>query len=128
MVLTQKEINRRQYLKHREKILENHRLYRLNNKEAISEQNRLYYKTPNGLKKRKINDWKCRGIIDEDFSLLYDYLLLQTNCMICLKLFKNSQDRHLDHDHNITDDSNVRYILCRNCNCNFLNSKYDIML
>ena len=128
MVLTQKEITRRHYLKHREAILEKDRLYYIKNKEAISEKDRLYNKTPNGLKQRKINGWKRLGIIDGDFSSLYDYFILQTNCNICLKLFKNSPDRHLDHDHDITDDSNVRYILCRTCNCHFLNSKYDIMI
>ena len=51
MVLTKNETNRRHYLKHREKL---------------SEQRRLYYKTPEGLKYTKINVWKRRGIIDED--------------------------------------------------------------
>ena len=124
MALTRSEICRRYRAKHKEKI----RLYYIKNKEAISERFRLYCKTPHGLKQRKINKWKQWGIIDEDFSSLYDYFILQTNCMICLKLFKNSPDRQLDHDHDITADANVRYILCRNCNCNLLDSKYDIML
>ena len=30
-----------------------------------------------------INQWKQRGIIDDDFDALYDYYMKETNCWIC---------------------------------------------
>ena len=33
-------------------------------------------------------------------------------------MFKNTQDRHLDHSHTINNRDNIRGILCNKCNCN----------
>jgi len=108
--------------------------YREKNREAIKEYNKKYrqsekgkkYKkeynqTEKGVKTRIISHWKSRGIKDEDLSVVYDYYIKQTHCMICLKEYKNSKDRHLDHDHKTGE---IRYICCRSCNSIFLRDKY----
>ena len=87
-----------------------------NNKEKISERKKKWSQTPSGIKSWRISKWKCQGIIDADLSAVYDYMLNETHCMICLKEYKNSQDRQLDHEHSITDDDNIRYICCHRCN------------
>jgi len=94
--------------------------YREKNREKLRKKNKEYNQTEKGKKTKRINQWKNKGIIDEDLSAVYDYLIEQTHCMICLKEYKNSNDRHLDHDHNLIDEPNIRYICCRYCNSNFL--------
>tara|TARA_R110000772_G_C12925930_1_gene399081 strand:+ start:85 stop:486 length:402 start_codon:yes stop_codon:yes gene_type:complete len=68
----------------------------------------------------RIANWKARGMIDDDFDDLYEYMLNETHCMVCLKEYKNTKDRHVDHDHDIKDEPNVRYICCNICNTTFL--------
>ena len=74
-------------------------------------------------KSKQKYSWKKQGIIDADYDALYEYLLNEKNCMICLKDYKNNRDKQVDHDHSITDDDNVRYICCLRCNTTFLNEK-----
>ena len=47
---------------------------------------------------------------------IYDIYIHSSECDRCKKKFKDSLDRCLDHDHDITDDFNVRGIVCRSCN------------
>jgi len=103
-------------LKNKEKISLSGKQYYLKNKEKISIQNKEYYNSPEGNKKIRIKNWKQKGIIDNDFSALYDYLIKETNCMICFEPYKSSNNICLDHDHSITDEPNVRYICCQYCN------------
>jgi len=87
--------------------------YYLDNKEKI-----LQYNKENP-KSKIICDWKIQGIIDDDYDLLYEVFIKETNCWICGKDFNKDirmDIRCLDHDHDITDDGNVRYILCGYCN------------
>ena len=42
--------------------------------------------------------------------------------MICDNEFKDSRDRHLDHDH---ETGEVRYICCRTCNLYILGQKVN---
>lgn len=91
--------------------------YYENNKEKENEKCKKYNQTPKGIKSRIISHWKERGIIDEDLDAVYDYYVKQTNCMICLKKYKDNFDRCLDHDHTTGE---IRYICCRNCNSHFL--------
>ena len=72
---------------------------------------------------KKKYSWKKQGIIDGDYDALYEYLLNEKNCMICLKEYKNNSDKQVDHDHSITDDENIRYICCLRCNTTFLKEK-----
>jgi len=67
-------------------------------------------------KSRRISQWKKRGIICFDWDFLYDIYIECDTCDFCHNPFKNSTDRHLDHDHSITDDMNIRGILCMKCN------------
>tara|TARA_R110002012_G_scaffold265573_1_gene448958 strand:+ start:48 stop:410 length:363 start_codon:yes stop_codon:yes gene_type:complete len=104
-----------------------------NESDKCKAQRKQYLASDKGKAKRKkyqdehpemmtISRWKFRGVIDTDFDLLYDYYIKQTNCMICDIKFKDTRDRHLDHDH-ITGE--VRYICCQKCNNVMLGSRYD---
>ncbi len=139
-----KEKHRNNYLKHREKKLEQQRLYREKNKEKIKQHNkkyrekhkekaRVYHKewaiknkdklknydqTEKCKKSRRISKWKHRRIIFHDWDLLYEIYLQTTNCDECKCLLNQCEKSRkcLDHDHSITDDNNVRNILCNSCN------------
>jgi hypothetical protein len=87
------------------------------------EVKKKYTSSPKGQKSNRINNWKFMGIIDEDLSAVYDYMLDETNCMICFKEYKNTKDRCLDHDH---ETGEIRYICCNNCNVNFLREKNSV--
>ena len=117
MPLTKKEIDRRYREKNREKILETKRKWYKKNKEKIKEVRKIYKKSEKGKKSNRICKWKFYGIIDEDLSAVYDFLIEQTHCMICYKEYKDSSDRHLDHDHQTGE---IRYICCRYCNVHLL--------
>tara|TARA_R110000796_G_scaffold7826_1_gene26437 strand:- start:57 stop:503 length:447 start_codon:yes stop_codon:yes gene_type:complete len=66
-------------------------------------------------KYRTKSGWKSRGMkIDpDDFDYVYNEYIYATNCELCNKLFPNSKDRQLDHDHNTGE---VRNIVCCKCN------------
>ena len=81
------------------------------------EVKKKYTSSPKGIKSSRIYNWKFMGIIDEDLSAVYDYYIDETNCMICFKEYKDSQDRCLDHDH---ETGEIRYICCRYCNRHLL--------
>ena len=71
------------------------------------------------LKAQRISQWKRRGIIFHDYNFLYELYTDTTNCNICnVKLSENNDinQKCLDHNHDIIDDENVRYICCRKCN------------
>ena len=118
--------NKERYQKDKEKYKEYSKQHRLNNKEHYIEYRKQHRKTPSGKKTHIISSWKSKGIIDEDLPAVYDYYIKQTNCMICLKQFKTTKDRHLDHNHKITDAPNIRYICCNICNTKLLSEKYNI--
>ena len=135
-----KRISQKKYSdNNREKVLESKKKYRDNNREKIAEYYQAnkekvaeYYEENREkiLERHKkynienhktniISQWRHQGIIDSDYELLYEVFIKETNCWICGKEFNNDivMDRRcLDHDHEITDDENVRYILCNYCN------------
>ena len=126
MVLTdeQRKINiaiskKKWYDNNKEKIAKQQKQYRDANKEIIAEQQKQY-KIDNH-KFRTIHKWKYQGIIveDDDWDCLYEYFITQTNCWICDKVYNNdiiTDRRCLDHDHNLLDEPNIRYICCQYCN------------
>ena len=95
------------------KAKENKKQYYLDNKEKINQ-----YRKDNH-KQKTIIQWKYQGVIDNDYDLFYDYFITQTNCWICDKVFNKDivMDRRcLDHDHDLLDEPNIRYICCNYCN------------
>ena len=70
--------------------------------------------------------WKSSGIIFVGlFEEIYDIVIHCDKCDNCGGKFKNSKDRHLDHNHLITDDFNIRNILCQNCHNNRRQQKWN---
>ena len=79
------------------------------------ESRKKYSKTPQAIKNTKISKWKTRGII-YDLEKLH-YLYMNTHrCWVCKNKFNSGKDKCADHDHNITDGENFRFILCQKCN------------
>ena len=75
--------------------------------------NKMYYQTPNSKKLHAISHWKQYGLIHEDYSALYEAYLQATHCDVCKTVFKPSNDRCMDHDH---DTGLFRQFLCKSCN------------
>ena len=59
--------------------------------------------------------WKRRGIKihPDDFDYVYNEYITATHCDLCKKLYPNSKDRHIDHNH---ETGEVRNIVCNKCN------------
>ena len=71
------------------------------------------------LRQYRISQWKRRGIIFYDYDFLYELYIDASHCNLCNVKLSDKNDMNqkcLDHDHDITDDENVRYICCRKCN------------
>ena len=100
-----------------EKWKESMKRYQEKHKEKLKEYQKRWRNTMKAKKKMRIGNWKQIGIDDEDLELVYDYYINSKECMICGNEFKNSMDRHLDHDH---ETGEIRFICCRKCNINIL--------
>ena len=113
-----KEYQKEYREKHREKTKVLNKIYREKHKEKIKEEHKVYSQTEQGKKTHRISTWKYRGIIFHDFDLLYEMYIQTTHCDQCkCKLNQCQKSRKcVDHDHTITDDDNVRNILCLSCN------------
>ena len=80
------------------------------------------YKNTNARKKTyRVYQWKKQGIIFFDYDLLHDIYLQTThcdncNCLLTYDRYTTNTTKCVDHDHSITDDNNVRNILCNCCN------------
>jgi len=109
-----KKSNKNWYEKNKEKIKEKSNQYHKDNR--AKNLVRLKEYAINNPDKIRISQWRCHGIITNNWNNVYDVYMNTTNCDYCNKEFKNSLDRHLDHDHNINDSNNIRGILCRVCN------------
>jgi len=113
--MDRKEYNRQWHLKETSK--EKKRQYYLKNKEKIKEKNRLYRKTPQGIKYDTIYNWKTKGLIG-DPDAIYEIYLATTECMRCSIQLSEGNKKCMDHDH-VT--GLYRAILCNSCNSgNFL--------
>ena len=87
-----------------------------------SEKGQKYYKeyraSKKGKKQMKIGKWKSRGLIETyegQYNIIYDRYINAENCELCHKKFKNSQGRHMDHNHTTGE---FRHICCNMCNIN----------
>ena len=58
-------------------------------------------------------------MIDSDWTSVYEMFQAQTHCWICNHDFSKYY-KCLDHDHDITDDDNLRYVVCHPCNRNVI--------
>lgn len=70
------------------------------------------YGTPN-YKSLMIRTWINSGVIHDDFDALFEKYINTEECEHCAKQFKNTRDRHLDHDHTT---GLFRLIVCFKCN------------
>ncbi len=97
---------------------EYYKQYYIKNKEKIKKQKKEHQQSSKGHKLYRIIGWKHQGIIFHDYDLLYEIYLQSTHCDECKCLLNtNTYTRKcVDHDHSITDDENVRNILCHCCN------------
>ena len=105
----------------REKAKANAKVYYEKNKEKRNAYMNDYRQTPKGKKSNRINGWRHKGIISNDWDALYERYINTTNCENCdVELTEDktttTTTRNLDHDHDITDRENVRNILCWSCN------------
>tara|TARA_R110000822_G_C15050649_1_gene466385 strand:+ start:136 stop:474 length:339 start_codon:yes stop_codon:yes gene_type:complete len=96
------------YQKNKERITE----YYKNNKEQKKEYQKEYNKTTNGIKHHRINKWKERGVIHDDFNKLYELYINTTECNVC-NIDLSTTVKCLDHSH---ETGEFRYVLCQNCN------------
>ena len=93
------------------------------------EKDRAYSKTPARIKSNRISNWKHKDIIvpDNDFDKFYDEFLSveicqkKVSCNGAILTYDKQATRTtrcVDHDHNINDKPNVRFICCHACNAN----------
>ena len=92
-------------------------------KEERAAKQKEYYQTPAGKKSTRTSKWKAQGIIIKNVDEFYDLFLSTLHCQICKKeLTVDKKTTHstrcVDHNHNINDRENVRYICCNACNSN----------
>ena len=102
--------------KYKEKNKEKTKEYTDKNKEKKKEYDKVYYKTEAGKKLHRIQNWKSRGVISDDYNSLYEYYLNCKNCEECnveLVECKKSNSRCLDHNHKT---GLFRNVLCNSCN------------
>ena len=141
--LRKKITAKKHYENNKAKILEQQKKWRDDNKEKVLLMKKIHYDNnkqhyKNNAKKWKLNNpdkahqsntisaWKKYTIICDDYDLIYRIYVDTNKCEFCLEPFKNSLDRHLDHNHNILDSYNIRGILCFRCNIKDVLKDYPI--
>tara|TARA_R110001606_G_scaffold341573_1_gene489895 strand:+ start:45 stop:488 length:444 start_codon:yes stop_codon:yes gene_type:complete len=106
--------NKIHYEANKEQIAIKRKFYNDANKEKIKNRNRDFYNSPKGKKTMTILNWKRLGVIG-DLDTFYDERYLPaTQCEVCHNKFKSTFDKHMDHSH---DSGEIRFVLCRSCNC-----------
>ena len=113
-----KAFKKEYYQKNKQRLSELMKINRQNNKEDYKERQKIYNKTPNGLKSYQISKWKSAGVICSDYDLLYSNYLAETYCDFCRVKFGKKGDgtgtfKCLDHSHKT---GLFRNFLCCACN------------
>jgi len=77
-----------------------------------------YAKSAAGRKSKSISCWKRSGLISDDWEATYERYITSICCEFCSNAFTTHRgsNRHLDHDHSITDSCNIRGVICFRCN------------
>ena len=131
MVLDRKEYQKQHYIKNKEKRLKQNKQWKENNKENqviyqkqhyknnkqyILKQQKEYNKTPEGIKKRFISEWKINGLklFGYTYDEVYEYYLSINNCEVCNKdISMGGHQKNMDHCHST---GIFRWVLCASCN------------
>jgi hypothetical protein len=87
----------------------------ISDREKRREYEREYRKSENGIKCRRINQWKGRGVLEYGYtySELYEYYNDCNNCEVCGKDITDKHQKCLDHCH---ETGCFRWVLCKECN------------
>tara|TARA_R110000803_G_scaffold181293_1_gene243686 strand:+ start:343 stop:786 length:444 start_codon:yes stop_codon:yes gene_type:complete len=115
------EKNKESQKEYYQKNKESQKEYYEKNKDKISRREKEYRQTPNGIKSKRISQWKHKGIITDDYDQLYNHYLKTAYCDACkveltYDRLTTATTKCCDHDHRITDRPNFRNILCHPCN------------
>ena len=80
------------------------------------QEEELPFELPKYHKTHTTRNWKKQGLIEteEMIDKIYECYIRSSNCEICGKAFKSSNDRQMDHDH---ETGKFRNIVCCKCNC-----------
>ena len=98
-------------------------------KEQERERNTAHKQSPAARKTKRIYDWKRAGIIvpDNNFDNFYDEYISVKICqkkvscngaILTHDIGNTRTTKVVDHDHNITNKPNFRFICCNACNVN----------
>ena len=121
-----KEQGKNNYQKNKEKVLKRSKDNYQKNKVNILKRHKEYRKTSKGKKSHTLSKWKLAGIIADNYDEWYEKYLSCNECNFCGKEFKNTKDKHLDHNHTINDCENIRGVLC--CKCNIKDVFLDLLI
>jgi hypothetical protein len=81
-------------------------------------KSKKYKQSPKGKKSDRIYNWKSRGLICDDYNLIYEKYLNtlncdNCNCLLTIDKYLKSSTKCMDHDHNT---GLFRNIVCHSCN------------